>query len=236
MQKIQAYSHNSTFLPTPRLFPAALIAGSFLQAYFAFPCIFNYTQRFLLWTALPTLPAVMREQERYMSKIHTFIGFRRDCHLNDKLTGYCKMWDRKPVPTLWRIMMSPSAQWLKSVHVEVSKPECPHYSETDDSNGEFLRNVRSYLLSYTASVAHLVLSTPGTINHNDNYELKNITTLYGIFCHSTPRLKICSESKIKIFHLTHLFCHPNWRPLDHADREDCTTRPFPSPQLRLCRA
>jgi hypothetical protein len=171
MQKIQAYSHNSTFLQTPPLpsLPLALIADSFLQAYFAFPCIFNYTHRFLLWTTLPTLPAVMREQERYMSKIHTFIGFHRDSHLNDKLIGFFKVWDRKPIPTIWRIILPQSTQWLNSVHVEVSKQERPYYPETEDSTGEFLRKVRSNLLSYTASVAYLELSAPGASNHNDKY-------------------------------------------------------------------
>lgn len=154
----------------------------------------------------------MREQERYMSKIHTFIGFRRDCHLNDKV------WDKKPVPTLWTIMLPPSAQWLNSVHVEVSKQERPNHPENDDSTSEFLRNVRSNLLFYTASVVYLGLSTPGASNHNDNYELKNITTLYGIFCHLALRLKMCSEGKIKIFHLIPLPCHPIWRSLDPADR------------------
>jgi len=68
--------------------------------------------------------------------------------------------------------------------VEVSKQERPHYPETEDSTSEFLRNVRSNLLSYTASVAYLGLSAPRASNHNDKYELKNVTTLYGIFCHS----------------------------------------------------
>lgn len=213
MQKIQAYSHNSTFLPTPRLFPAALIADSFLQAYFAFPCIFNYTQRFLLWTTLPTLPAVMREQERNMSKIHTIIGFRRDCHLNDRLMG--KVWDRDPVPTLWRIILTPSAQWLNSVHVEVSKQERPHYPETDYSTSEFFRNAISNLLSHTTSVAYLGLSTPGASNHNDDYELKNITSLQPFMEFSVIRLHDLKFVQVKIFHLTHLLRHPIW----------CTCRP-----------
>jgi len=107
---------------------------------------------------------------------------------------------------------------------------------TEISISEFLRNVSSNLLSYTASVAYLRLSTTGASNHNDNYELKNITILYGIFCHSAPRFTICSEGKIKIFHLTRLFCHPICRPLDPADPDDCTIRPFHSSQLRPCRA
>ena len=81
MQQIQAYSHISTFLPTSSFYPPHS-ASSFLEAYFAFRCIFNYTQRFLSWTTIPNLSAVMREQERYMSKVYKISGFHDDSHFN----------------------------------------------------------------------------------------------------------------------------------------------------------
>jgi hypothetical protein len=63
-----AATQQLSFLP-PDFSPSTLSALPFHEGYFYFPCIFNYTQRFLLWTTIRSLPMGIRGQERPMSEL-----------------------------------------------------------------------------------------------------------------------------------------------------------------------